>query len=104
MFPKPEQLAKVKSLKQLNDYNQTNELLAVADAWFVTILLQDSIGNEKCHLPDVQFGTVFIDLVTYSNQRSHFKCCFENFWNGNIERSTIRGAIPCVVGSFVGGQ
>ena len=37
----------------------------MADAWLVSILLQDSIGNEKCHLPDVRFGTVFIDLVTY---------------------------------------
>ena len=31
----------------------------------VSILLQNLIGNEKCHLPDVQFGTVFIDLVTF---------------------------------------
>ena len=36
----------------------------MADTWLVSILLQDSIGNEKCHLPDVRFGTVFIDLVT----------------------------------------
>ena len=35
------------------------------DAWLVNILLQDSIGNEKCHLPYVRFGTVFIDLVTF---------------------------------------
>ena len=32
---------------------QTDEPLAVADAWLVSILLQDSIGNEKCHLPDM---------------------------------------------------
>ena len=44
---------------------RSDELLAVADARFVSILLQNSISNEKCDLPDVQFGPVFIDLVTY---------------------------------------
>ena len=39
---------------------QTDELLAVANAWLISILLQNLIGNEKCHLPYVQFGTVFV--------------------------------------------
>ena len=32
--------------------------------WQISVLLQDSVGNEM-YLPDVQFGTVFIHLVTY---------------------------------------
>ena len=47
---------------------QTDELLAVTDVWLISILLQDSSGSEKFHLPDVQFGMVFIDLVTYINR------------------------------------
>ena len=45
-----------------------DELLAVVNAWLVSILLQNLIGNEKCHLPDVRFGMVFVGLVTYKEE------------------------------------
>ena len=56
-------------------------LLAVADAWLISILLQNSIGNEKCHL---QFGTEFVDLVTYEAEKPYASlsiCIFSSFMN-----------------------
>ena len=38
----------------------------------LSILLQDSIGNEKYNLPDVRFGMVFLDLVARVGAQASF--------------------------------
>ena len=64
IWSQPGTCACLTHLRNQPQEKQSDELLTVADAWLVSILLQNSIGNEKCHCHDVRFGMVFVDLVT----------------------------------------
>ena len=56
--------SQVSTCKQQPEPFKANWAFVQADAWLVSILLQGSIDNEKCHLPDVRFGTVFMELAS----------------------------------------